>query len=322
MKKRILSGIQPSGLLHLGNYFGAMKQYLELQDDNESFIFIANYHAMTTIKDREELKRNTFDVAASYLAIGLDPAKVNLFRQSDIPEVCELSWILSTITPMGLLERCHSYKDKIAKGISPDHGLFAYPVLMASDILIYKSNIVPVGRDQKQHVEVARDLAIKFNNTFGEILTVPDVRIKDETAVVPGIDGQKMSKSYDNYIGLFEDEKVIKKKVMNIVTDSTPLEEPKDPDKCNVFSIYKLFASKEEITAMRAKYTAGGYGYGTAKKDLLEKILTYFKPAREKYTELNKNKDFVEDILKKGAETAGGIAKKTLKEVRIAVGLD
>lgn len=208
MKKRILSGIQPSGMLHIGNYFGAMKQYLELQDDNESYIFIANYHALTSIKDKIELKNNALEVAISYLAIGLDPDKVNLFKQSDIPEVCELSWILSTITPMGLLERCHSYKDKIAKGISPDHGLFAYPVLMAADILIYKSDIVPVGRDQKQHVEVARDIAIKFNNTFGEVLKVPEVRMKDETAVVPGIDGQKMSKSYDNYIGILKMKKL------------------------------------------------------------------------------------------------------------------
>ena len=195
-------------MLHIGNYFGAMKQYLELQDDNESYIFIANYHALTSIKDKIELKNNALEVAISYLAIGLDPDKVNLFKQSDIPEVCELSWILSTITPMGLLERCHSYKDKIAKGISPDHGLFAYPVLMAADILIYKSDIVPVGRDQKQHVEVARDIAIKFNNTFGEVLKVPEVRMKDETAVVPGIDGQKMSKSYDNYIGILKMKKL------------------------------------------------------------------------------------------------------------------
>ena len=320
-KKRILSGIQPSGMLHIGNYFGAMKQYLELQEENESFIFIANYHALTSTKDSEALKQNTLEVALHYLAIGLDPEKTNLFIQSDVPEVCELSWILSTITPMGLLERCHSYKDKIAKGLSPDHGLFAYPVLMASDILIYKSDIVPVGRDQKQHVEVARDVAIKFNNIYGEILTIPDVRIKDDTAIVPGIDGQKMSKSYDNYISLFEDEKTIKKQIMKIVTDSTPLEEPKDPDKCNVYAIYKLFASNDEISEMRKKYLNGGFGYGDAKKELLGKMLDYFGPARTKYQELKNNFDYVKDVLKKGAITAREIAVNTLNEVNEAVGI-
>lgn len=308
-------------MLHIGNYFGAMKQYLELQENNESFIFIANYHALTSTKNKEALKQNTLEVALHYLAIGLDPEKTNLFIQSDVPEVCELSWILSTITPMGLLERCHSYKDKIAKGISPDHGLFAYPVLMASDILIYKSDIVPVGRDQKQHVEVARDIAIKFNNTYGEILTVPEVRIKDDTAIVPGIDGQKMSKSYDNYISLFEDEKTIKKQIMKIVTDSTPLEEPKNPDKCNVFAIYKLFASKNEINEMRKKYENGGFGYGDAKKALLDKMLEYFGPARTKYQELKNNLNYVKDVLKKGADTAREIAVNTLNEVSEAVGI-
>ncbi|HOV15580.1 MAG TPA: tryptophan--tRNA ligase, partial [Spirochaetota bacterium] len=237
---RILSGIQPSGILHLGNYFGAMKQFVDLQDNNESFIFIANYHAMTSVKDPVELKNNTLEVAISYLATGLNTDCVNLFKQSDVPEVCELSWYLSTLTPMGLLERCHSYKDKIAKGISPDHGLFAYPVLMASDILIYKSDIVPVGKDQKQHVEVARDIAIKFNNTYKPVLKIPELSIKEDTAIIPGIDGQKMSKSYDNYISPFWEEKEIKKKVMQIVTDSTPVEASKDPDKCNVFALYKL----------------------------------------------------------------------------------
>ncbi len=321
VKKRILSGIQPSGMLHIGNYFGAMKQYLELQEENESFIFIANYHAMTTIKDKNELKNNSINVAMHYLAIGLDPDKVNLFKQSDIPEVCELTWILSTITPMGLLERCHSYKDKTAKGIAPDHGLFAYPVLMASDILIYKSDIVPVGKDQKQHVEVARDIAIKFNNTFGNILKIPDVRIQDSTAVVPGIDGEKMSKSYNNYISLFEDEKTIKKQIMKIVTDTTPLEAPKNPDKCNVFALYKLFANMDEIDIMKNKYLKGGYGYGDAKKELLSKFLEYFTDARKKYNELCNNLDYVESVLKKGSEKAKEVASNTIKEVREAVGL-
>jgi tryptophanyl-tRNA synthetase len=321
-KKRILSGIQPSGTLHIGNYFGAMRQYLELQDDCESFIFIANYHAMTTVKDKEILKKNTIDVALNYLAIGLDEKKVNLFRQSDIPEVCELTWILSTITPMGLLERAHSYKDKIAKGISPDHGLFAYPVLMASDILIYKSDIVPVGKDQKQHVEIARDLAIKFNGIFGDILKVPDVRIQESTAVVPGIDGQKMSKSYDNYIAMFDDEKTIKKKVMSIVTDSTPIEAPKDPNKCNIFALYKLMATPDEIKDMEAKYLKGGYGFGEAKKTLLAKILDYFADSRKRYNELKNDPGYIERVLKEGAERVRPIACQTLKEVRIAVGLE
>ena len=320
-KKRILSGIQPSGMLHIGNYFGAMKQYLELQEKNESFIFIANYHAMTTIKDKSVLKANTTNVAMHYLAIGLDPEKVSLFKQSDIPEVCELTWILSTVTPMGLLERCHSYKDKVAKGISADHGLFAYPVLMASDILIYKSDIVPVGRDQKQHVEVARDIAIKFNNIYGEVLKIPDVRIQDSTAVIPGLDGEKMSKSYDNYISLFDDEKIIRKQIMRIITDTTPLEAPKDPEKCNVFSLYKLFANTEEIDIMKDRYLKGGYGYGDAKKELFAKFLEYFTDARKKYNELSNNLDFVESILKKGAEKARDIASKTIKDVREAVGV-
>ena len=222
---------------------------------------------------------------------------------------------------MGLLERCHSYKDKIAKGISPDHGLFAYPVLQAADILIYKSDIVPVGMDQKQHVEISRDIAIKFNNTYGDILKVPEVRIEDSTAVVPGIDGEKMSKSYNNYISLFEDEKEIKKQVMRIVTDSTPLEEAKNPDKCNVFALYKLFADKNELEVMRNKYLAGGYGYGDAKKELLNKILEYFGPARKKYDYLKKNIDHVKSVLKKGGERARNIAVQTIKEVREKVGI-
>lgn len=320
-KLRVLSGIQPTGIIHLGNYFGAMVQYLELQKKNESFIFIANYHALTTIKDPEILKNNTFNIAALYLAIGLDPEKVNLFKQSDIPEVCELTWILSTLTPMGLLERCHSYKDKTAKGVAPDHGLFAYPVLMSSDILIYKSDIVPVGKDQKQHVEVARDIALKFNNLYGDILTIPDAQINKETAVIPGIDGLKMSKTYENCIYPFESEKDIKKQVMKIVTDSKALEEPKDPDSCNVFSIYKLFASPEEIAKMRENYLNGGYGYGHAKKELLEKILAHFEPAKKRYNELLNNRDYVEEIFRKGAEKARNLASQTIKEVREATGL-
>ncbi len=322
MKKlRVLSGIQPSGKLHLGNYFGAMKQFVDLQDENESFIFIANYHAMTTIKDPNFLREMTLEVATCYLAIGLDPNKVALFKQSDITRINDFSWILSTLTPMGLLERCHSYKDKIAKGISPDHGLFAYPVLMAADILIYKSDIVPVGKDQKQHVEVARDIAIKFNNTYGEILKLPDIKIMENTAVVPGIDGQKMSKSYNNTISPFDDEKEIKKQVMRIVTDSTPVDAPKNPDKCNVFSLYKLMATEEEIELMRNKYLNGGFGYGDAKKILFEKILDYFLEIRKRYFEFKRDPSYVLDVLKKGAEKANEIANQTMEEVLKAVGI-
>lgn len=321
-KKRLLSGIQPSGILHLGNYFGAMKQFVELQNDYESYVFIANYHAMTTIKDPKVLLENTIEVANIYLSIGLNPEKVNLFKQSDVKSVCELSWILSTLTPMGLLERCHSFKDKIAKGIAPDHGLFAYPVLMAADILIYKSDIVPVGKDQKQHVEVARDIAIKFNNLYGEILKLPEPVIQNDTAIVPGIDGQKMSKSYDNAISPFDDEKTIKKQVMKIVTDAATLEEPKNPDNSPVFALYCLVSSKSEIEEMRNKFLSGGYGYGNAKKELLEKILFYFKDIRKKYFELKNNKDYVVSVLKNGAEKANSTALNTMKEVLKAIGIE
>jgi tryptophanyl-tRNA synthetase len=321
-KKRVLSGIQPSGLLHLGNYFGAMQQYLEMQNEgNECYFFIANYHAMTTVQDPAMLRGNTLDVALKYLAIGLDPEKAILFRQSDIPEVCELTWILSTITPMGLLERCHSFKDKTARGIAASHALFSYPVLMAADILMYKSDIVPVGKDQKQHVEVTRDIAIKFNNTFGEILTVPDIRLQEMTQVVPGIDGQKMSKSYDNIINPFDSEKALKKQVMSIVTDSTPLEEPKDPDTCNVFALYKLFAEESEVATMRNNYVSGGYGYGHAKKELLARIMEHFGEARKRYEELQGDIEYVEKILKDGAEKARDTASGTMKEVLTATGL-
>ncbi len=318
---RILSGIQPSGILHLGNYFGAMKQFVDLQDANESFIFIANYHAMNTIKEPKVLRENTLEVAISYLSVGLDPKKVAIFRQSDIREVCELTWILGTLTPMGLLERAHSYKDKIAKGFSPDLGLFAYPVLMASDILIYQSDVVPVGKDQKQHVEIARDIAIKFNNTYGETFKLPNPKIEDSTAIIPGIDGQKMSKSYNNFISPFWSEGEIKKQVMRIVTDSTPVEEPKDPDKCNVYNIYKLLATKSEIDDIRAKYTNGGFGYGDAKKMLLAKILDYFAPIRKRYFELKNDLGTVEAVLKDGAERASLLANKTMESVRKNVGL-
>jgi len=319
--RRILSGIQPSGELHLGNYFGAIRQHIALQEENECYYFVANLHALTTIRDKEKLEAATFQVALDYLALGLDPEKAVLFIQSDVPEVTELTWILSTITPMGLLERAHSYKDKLARGILPSHGLFSYPVLMAADILIYDSEFVPVGKDQKQHLEMTRDIAIKFNGTFGDTLTVPEELIMPEVAVVPGIDGQKMSKSYDNTLAIFAGRKTLKQRVMSIVTDSTPLEEPKDPDANNVFLLYKLLATPEETAEMRSKFLAGGYGYGHAKKELLEKIWTYFEPARQRREELLENKDFVEEVLRKGAEKARAKARQVMQRVRERTGV-
>src|SRR5712675_978440 len=264
---RILSGIQPSGALHLGNYFGMMKPAIELQDKGEAFYFIANYHSMTSLFDAEERRRNTLDVALDFLACGLDPKKSVFFRQSDVPEVTELSWILTTVTPMGLLERCHSYKDKLAHGISPNHGLFAYPVLMAADILIYDSNIVPVGRDQKQHVEVTRDIAIKFNELYGKVFVIPEPRIRDEVALVPGIDGQKMSKSYGNTIEIFGEEKATRKKIMSLVMDSrTPAEPKPDADKNLAVQLLKLVAAPEVAKDFEEQLRAGGLGYGDLKK--------------------------------------------------------
>ncbi|MBP7637249.1 MAG: tryptophan--tRNA ligase [Kiritimatiellae bacterium] len=318
---RILSGIQPSGKLHLGNYFGMMRPALQLQERGEAYLFIANYHALTSVHDRERLKQDTWDVALDFLACGLDPVRTVFFRQSDVPEVHELAWLLSAVTPMGLLERCHSYKDKIAKGIAPSHGLFAYPVLMAADILIYQSNVVPVGRDQKQHVEVTRDLALKFNNEFGEVFTIPEPFIPDEVAVVPGLDGQKMSKSYGNTIELFGDMKETKARIMKIVTDSKGLEDPKDPSACNVFALYKLFADDARRQEMEANYRGGNYGYGHAKKALAAVFEETFAPFRARRAELQAHPDYVEEVLRKGAERARAEAAKTLGRARDAVGL-
>jgi tryptophanyl-tRNA synthetase len=319
---RILSGIQPSGKLHIGNYFGMMKPALQLQERGEAFLFIANYHALTTVSDPVRLREDTYEVALDFLACGLDPKRTVFFRQSDVPEVTELTWLLSTITPMGLLERCHSYKDKLAKGIAPMHGLFAYPVLMAADILIYQSNVVPVGRDQKQHVEVTRDIAIKFNNQYGTVFTIPEPSIQEDVAVVPGLDGQKMSKSYGNTIELFGDPKETKARIARIVTDSTPLEAPKNPDTCNIFALYKLFATPEEREALAAKYRAGNFGYGHAKKALLEAFEAKFAPLRQKREELAKNRDYVESVLADGATRARTEARKTLKAARQAMGIE
>jgi len=319
---RILSGIQPSGKLHLGNYFGMMKPALELQKEGDAFLFIANYHALTSVSDAAMIRKATMDVALDFLACGLDAEKTVFFKQSDVPEVTELSWLLSVVTPMGLLERCHSYKDKIAKGIPPSHALFAYPVLMAADILAYQSNIVPVGRDQKQHVEVTRDIAIKFNNEFGQVFTIPEPSIRDSVAMVKGIDGEKMSKTYNNHIEIFGDEKETRSRIMSIKTDSTKLEDPKDPEKCSVFAIYRLFANDSERKAMEDRYRNGGYGYGDAKKALFEAMWSYFEPFRRKRKELQNDIYYVEEVLRKGGERAGAEAAKTLNAARRAMGID
>ena len=319
---RILTGIQPSGKLHWGNYFGAMKNAFDLQKKGETFLFIANYHALTSVRDGARLHDATRDVALDWLACGLDPEKTVFYRQSDVPEVQELAWLLSCLTPMGLLERCHSYKDKLAHGLDATHGLFAYPVLMAADILIMQSDLVPVGKDQKQHLEVTRDLAIKLNNAYGaDCFRIPDGFIPENVATILGTDGQKMSKSYNNTIGLFEDLKAVKKKIMGIVTDSTPMEAPKEPEGNSIYELYKLFASPEEVAEMAAKFRAGNYGYGHAKKELFAAYERMFAPFRERRAQLEQDPDFVEDVLKKGAARARAEAQKTMDRVRAAVGL-
>jgi tryptophanyl-tRNA synthetase len=319
---RVLSGIQPSGRLHIGNYFGAMRQHLQLQAENEGFYFIADYHAMTSGPKPEELRQNKLAVAMDYLALGLDTKKTVFWCQSDVPQVTELCWILSCVTPMGLLQRCVSYKEKIAQGMSPNHGLFAYPVLQAADILIYNSDLVPVGADQKQHIEITRDIAGYFNNTYGKVFVIPKEYILESVAVVPGIDGRKMSKSYDNTIEIFEAEESVRKKVMGIVTDSTPVESPKDPNKCNVFALLKLVASEDELSEWEKRYRQGGVGYSQAKKRLVELLIEYFKPYREKRAELERNVDYVQKVLYEGAQKARAVAQKTLSRARKAVGLD
>ena len=317
---RFLSGVQPSGKLHLGNYFGALRQHIALQDEGEAFYFIANYHAMTTVSDRELLERQTLDVALDYLALGLDPKKAVFFRQSDVPEVAELAWVLSAVTPKGLLDRATSYKDKVQRGISASVGLYYYPMLMAADILIYRSHVVPVGEDQIQHIEMTRDMAQAFNNAYGEVFPLPKPRL-DVGAKVPGIDGQKMSKSYDNTIEIFQEGKALKKRVMSIVTDSTPLEEPKNPEGCNVFEIYKLLSSEVEQEALAAKYRAGNFGYGNAKLELLEKIDQKFGPYREERRRLESDPAYVESVLAEGGSRARAEAQATMKLVREASGL-
>src|ERR1700724_1549015 len=318
---RILSGIQPSGVLHIGNYFGMMRQAIALQEEGEAFYFIAEYHALTSLKDPELLRENSRRVAIDFLACGLDPGRAALFRQSDVPQVTELAWILSTVAPMGLLERAHSYKDKLARGLAPTVGLFSYPVLMAADILIYDSDAVPVGKDQKQHIEITRDLAVKINETYGQVFKLPEPRINPDTQVVPGLDGQKMSKSYGNNIDIFGDEKETRKRVMSIVTDSTPVEAPKEPDKSTIVQLYSLFASKVELANMRERFKKGGTGYGDFKKELFEKMWEYFAPMRKRREEIQRDKNYIDKVLARGAKRANEIADQVMARVRKAVGL-
>jgi tryptophanyl-tRNA synthetase len=320
---RILSGIQPSGALHLGNYFGMMRPAIELQEKGEAFYFIADYHSMTSLFDANERRKNTLDVALDFLACGLDPKKSVFFKQSDVPEVTELSWLLSTLTPMGMLERATSYKDKIARGIAPMHGLFAYPVLMAADILIYDSNVVPVGRDQKQHLEMTRDMAVKFNEQYGQTFVIPEPQIRDETALVPGTDGQKMSKSYGNTIEIFGDEKSLKKKIMGIQMDSrTPAEPKPDAEKNLAVQLLKLVAPANTGKEFEEKLRDGGLGYGDLKKALFENYWDHFADARTKRTELAANLDYVNQVLADGARKARMLAQTVLKRARKNCGLE
>ena len=320
---RILSGIQPSGALHLGNYFGMMLPAIELQAQGDAYYFIADYHSMTSLFDPAQRRQNALDVALDFLACGLDPKKSVFFRQSDVPEVTELAWLLTTLTPMGLLERCHSYKDKIAKGVSANHGLFAYPVLMAADILLYDSNVVPVGRDQKQHVEVTRDIAIKFNEAYGPTFVIPEPRIRDEVAVVPGTDGQKMSKSYDNTIEIFGEEKATRKKIMGLVMDSRTPQEPKpDAERNLAIQLLRLVAPPAVAKDFEDRLRAGGLGYGDLKKALFEHYWNYFAAARVRRAELAANLDHVHAVLRDGEERARVVAGPVLRRARVACGLE
>jgi tryptophanyl-tRNA synthetase len=317
---RVLSGIQPSGSLHIGNYFGMMKRMIEYQENHELFCFVVNLHALTSTFDAERLRKQTYEALCDFLALGLDPDKSIFWVQSDVPEVTELTWFLSNVTGMGLLERCHSYKDKLAKGIPASHGLFSYPVLMAADILCYGANRVPVGKDQKQHVEVARDLALRFNNTYGETFVIPEPDIEDELATVPGLDGQKMSKSYGNTIEIFVDQEALRSKIMSIKTDSTPVDEPK-PIKDNIlFDLYSLFLDEEGKAALQERFLTPGLKYGDVKKELLAAIWEYFAPYREKRASIKK--DFVIDVLKSGAAKARNVAAEYLAKARHNVGVD
>jgi len=318
---RILSGIQPSGSLHIGNYFGMMKPMIEYQEVDELYCFIVNYHAMTSVTDGKQLAKGTVDAAMDFLALGLDPAQAIFWVQSDVPEVAELTWILNNVTPVGLLLRSHSYKDKIAQGLSPNHGLLSYPVLMAADILLYQSEKVPVGQDQQQHLEIARDIAIKFNHLFGETFVIPEAEINPNIPTVLGLDGRKMSKSYDNTIEIFTAEDSLRKKIAAIVTDSTPVADPKDPDKCNLFAIISLFLSEVEKTDLAERYQRGGLKYNEVKNELFGRIWEFFGSAREKREQLEQAPDHVREILKAGAEKARAKALPTLELAKERVGL-
>jgi len=319
---RILSGIQPSGTIHIGNYFGMIKKMIESQDQGDLFAFIASYHAMTSVKDKEVLEKNIFEAAVNFLALGMDPEKSTFWVQSDVPEVLELYWILSNHTPMGLLERAHSFKDKTARGIAANHSLFSYPVLMAADILLFDSNIVPVGKDQIQHLEMTRDIANTFNNAYGEILIMPEAKVDENVATVPGTDGAKMSKSYGNTIDMFGTKKGIKKQVMKIVTDSKELDEPKEWENCNIYKLCELFMNKEELKELQVRYVTPGEGYGHFKLSLLDKINEHFAPYVQKREYLLNNPDEVKDILAYGAKKARVVASEKLKQIRDAVGLN
>src|SRR6201985_1498779 len=318
---RILSGIQPSGALHVGNYFGMMEPAVGLQAEGEALYFIADYHALTSVREPEALRENCRRVALDFLACGLDPRRATLFRHSDVPQVTELAWILSTVAPMGLLERATSYKDKLARGMGANVGLFSYPILMAADILIYDSDVVPVGKDQKQHIEITRDLAGKMNENYGPTCKLPEPRIQPETETVPGIDGQKMSKSYGNNIDIFGDEKEMRRRVMSIVTDSVAVDAPKDPAASTIFKLYSLVASNDEIANMRERFAKGGTGYGDFKKQLFEKLWEYFAPMRKRREEILKDKSYIDDVLARGAIRANEIANQVMQRVRKAIGL-
>ena len=319
--KRILSGIKPTGNAHIGNFFGMMQPAIEWQERGEAFYFIADYHALTSLHDPQALRDYSRSVALDFLACGLDPARATLWRQSDVPEVTELAWLLSCVTPMPMLENCHAYKDHLAREKVPSHGLFAYPVLMAADILLFDSNVVPVGRDQKQHVEVTRDLAAAMNRLYGEIFTVPEASILPTVATIPGLDGRKMSKSYDNTIEIFSEEKKLRKKIMAIVTDSTPVESPKDPANSSIVALHRFFAPASDVAAMEAEFRAGGTGYGDFKKRLFGAIWDYFAPMRARREALAADPGHVDRVLAEGAQRAGAVARGVMARVRSAVGL-
>jgi len=321
-KMTIVSGIQPSGNLHLGNYFGAIQQFLQfIAGGHRCYYFLANYHALTSLRDRERLLQLTMSTAADYLALGLDPERCSVYLQSDIAEVCELQWILTTVTPMGLLERCHAYKDKVQQGLSADHGLFAYPVLQAADILIVRANRVPVGQDQKQHIEVTRDIAQYFNTAYGEVLTIPEPYIPESVAIVPGRDGRKMSKSYNNTIELFADDDEVRRQIFSIATDSATVAEPKDPDKSNLFGVVKLFCTEEAAEEWADRFRRGGLSYREVKQAVFELFMQKFSPARQRRRELEKDPEYIRQILRRGAEQAREAGAPLVQQVRDAAGI-